>query len=167
MQLVQVPRKVGRINISYARASKQVLLMSSRFATCTCSGSYVSTAIQSAQYQGALATALCSWALQGSQELLQVDVRALKEDLWSSLQELDPSSSVSPDSDDDSPTPSASLSFQDAISRVDTGTAAETGDVSVHLCFICLLHLANEHGLQILGTPQLDDMSVMLPSQQL
>ncbi len=33
-------------------------------------------------------------------------------------------------------------------------------DLSVHLCFICLLHLANEHGLTLCNHGQLDKLSV-------
>lgn len=104
--------------------------------------------------------------------VLQVDVRALKEDLWSSLQELETAppqqAEAQPDeggasSRSSSPAASQGLSFQEAISRVSQGAGARTGDVSVHLCFICMLHLANEHGLHILGTPGMDTMSVVLP----
>ena len=31
---------------------------------------------------------------------------------------------------------------------------------SVHLCFICALHLANEHGLRITGVPTLDRLEI-------
>lgn len=41
--------------------------------------------------------------------------------------------------------------------------AAATSDISPHLCFICLLHLANEHGLTINGCPNLDDLSIHPP----
>lgn len=34
--------------------------------------------------------------------------------------------------------------------------------ISPHLCFICLLHLANEHGLRIQGCVNLDDLSIQL-----
>ncbi|KAM7495589.1 hypothetical protein LguiB_030198 [Lonicera macranthoides] len=37
-------------------------------------------------------------------------------------------------------------------------------DISPHLCFICLLHLANEHGLSIYDCPTLDDLTILLPS---
>ena len=37
-------------------------------------------------------------------------------------------------------------------------------DFSPHLFFICLLHLANEHGLTIQDCPSLDDLSIRLPS---
>ena len=33
-------------------------------------------------------------------------------------------------------------------------------DISVHLCFICLLHLANEHGLELTNQGHLDKLSV-------
>ncbi|KAK0600752.1 hypothetical protein LWI29_018095 [Acer saccharum] len=42
--------------------------------------------------------------------------------------------------------------------------AAAPKDISPHLCFICLLHLANEHGLSIHDSPSLDDLSIHLPS---
>ena len=41
--------------------------------------------------------------------------------------------------------------------------AAASSDISPHLCFICLLHLANEHGLRIQGSTNLDDLSIHLP----
>ena len=31
---------------------------------------------------------------------------------------------------------------------------------AVHLCFICVLHLANEHGLVINGVPELDQLHI-------
>jgi condensin complex subunit 2 len=33
-------------------------------------------------------------------------------------------------------------------------------DLSVHVCFICVLHLANEHALRITGVPGLDSMAI-------
>lgn len=42
--------------------------------------------------------------------------------------------------------------------------AAAPEDISPHLCFICLLHLANEHGLSIHDCPTLDDLRICLPS---
>lgn len=32
-------------------------------------------------------------------------------------------------------------------------------DLSVHVCFICLLHLANENSLSITGVPTLDKLT--------
>ena len=83
---------------------------------------------------------------------LQVDVRALKELLWRStgfLQE---------------PSDGRDVSFQDLIADVPPHSAAgKAQDLSVHLCFICLLHLANEHGLAISGTETLDQLVVTHP----
>ena len=42
--------------------------------------------------------------------------------------------------------------------------AAAPEDISPHLCFICLLHLANEHGFSIHDCPTLDDLRICLPS---
>lgn len=42
--------------------------------------------------------------------------------------------------------------------------AAVPKDISPHLCFICLLHLANAHSLSIYDCPTLDDLTIHLPS---
>ncbi|KAK1418178.1 hypothetical protein QVD17_27320 [Tagetes erecta] len=86
----------------------------------------------------------------------QVDVHILKETLWSSMQEMH------------KPAQEESLSFKNMLASFQTEktrpAAASTEDISPHLCFICLLHLANEHGLTINGSPNLDDLSIHLPS---
>ncbi|KAK9074066.1 hypothetical protein SSX86_006663 [Deinandra increscens subsp. villosa] len=86
----------------------------------------------------------------------QVDVHILKETLWSSVQEMHKSSQEE------------TLSFKNMLASFPTDktrpAAALTEDISPHLCFICLLHLANEHGLSINGSPNLDDLSIRLPS---
>ncbi|KAG5114524.1 hypothetical protein JHK82_037793 [Glycine max] len=38
--------------------------------------------------------------------------------------------------------------------------AATIIDISPHLCFICLLHLANEKGLSIQSCPNMDDLAI-------
>lgn len=82
----------------------------------------------------------------------QIDVRALKETLWQNLQD------VSPESQDlEEPT----ISFKSVLSQVPIACgAAAAGDISVHLCFICLLHLANEHNLRILDCASLDELYI-------
>lgn len=56
------------------------------------------------------------------------------------------------------------ISFQDVIADLPQKSAAgRAEDLSVHLCFICLLHLANEHGLSVQGTQQLDHLTVGHP----
>ncbi|KAG8387046.1 hypothetical protein BUALT_Bualt03G0212300 [Buddleja alternifolia] len=91
----------------------------------------------------------------------QVDVHALKETLWDHIQELNQSSLQEE-------APEETISFKQVLASFPDGcrAAASLNDISPHLCFICLLHLANEHGLQILGSPRLDDLSIHLkPSQ--
>ena len=86
--------------------------------------------------------------------MLQVDVRALKQTLWQVLGEQH-------DRAVSSGAPADSLSFQDVLaSLTPEKTASPLPDLSVHLCFICLLHLANENGLCITGAPTLDEMSI-------
>ena len=38
--------------------------------------------------------------------------------------------------------------------------AGATEDISVHMAFICMLHLANEHGLKITDRPSLSDLDI-------
>ncbi|XP_071699394.1 condensin complex subunit 2-like [Rutidosis leptorrhynchoides] len=81
----------------------------------------------------------------------QVDVQALKETLWSSMQETQETKT---------------LSFKDLLTSFpgDKKPAAASLDmISPHLCFICVLHLANEHGLRIVGCVDLDDLTINLP----
>ncbi|XP_042949007.1 condensin complex subunit 2-like isoform X4 [Carya illinoinensis] len=88
----------------------------------------------------------------------QVDVHSLKETLWEHIQE----SCEVPESQK---VCKETISFRQLLSSfpVDCRAAAPE-DISPHLCFICLLHLANEHGLNIRGSPSLDDLSIHLPS---
>ncbi|KAJ9560987.1 hypothetical protein OSB04_006147 [Centaurea solstitialis] len=86
----------------------------------------------------------------------QVDVQALKETLWSSMQETHGSTQET-----------KTLSFQHLLSSFPTDNkktkAAPIDVISPHLCFICVLHLANEHGLSIHGCANLDDLTIHLP----
>jgi condensin complex subunit 2 len=36
-------------------------------------------------------------------------------------------------------------------------------DISPHIFFICLLHLANEHGLALYDRPTLDEIDIVIP----
>ncbi|XP_040988210.1 condensin complex subunit 2-like isoform X4 [Juglans microcarpa x Juglans regia] len=88
----------------------------------------------------------------------QVDVHSLKETLWDYIQE-------SSEASESQKLCKETISFRCLLSSfpVDCQAAAPE-DISPHLCFICLLHLANEHGLNIRGSPSLDDLSIHLPS---
>jgi condensin complex subunit 2 len=109
--------------------------------------------------------------------VLQVDVRALKDLLWDSLITVnthkasqDNSSSMESEEErDDSTTAAAAagggskppIPFQEVIISVPEQSAAGSlEDVSVHMCFICLLHLANEKGLVIKAKEDLKTLTI-------
>ncbi len=53
------------------------------------------------------------------------------------------------------------LLLQDVLATVpEHNPAGRLEDLSVHLCFICMLHLANEHGLVIRGVAELDQLEI-------
>jgi condensin complex subunit 2 len=80
-----------------------------------------------------------------------VDVRALKAALWTGLQDA-PAAAAADET----------VSFQSLLASVTPACGAgEVADLSVHMCFICVLHLANEHGLEISGVPSLDEMRIV------
>lgn len=80
-----------------------------------------------------------------------MDVKALKEALWSSLQAAKRRQKHV----------YAALPFSDVIASIgDDCGAGRLCDISVHLCFICLLHLANEHGLKINDAANLDSLTI-------
>ena len=58
--------------------------------------------------------------------------------------------------------PSEGLSFKKLLRNFPRScTAAPIEDISVHLCFICMLHLANEHNLAIVGCDEMNELQVM------
>ncbi|XP_038693218.1 condensin complex subunit 2-like isoform X2 [Tripterygium wilfordii] len=87
----------------------------------------------------------------------QVDVQALKETLWDHIQEY-PQMTIEEQEE--------RVSFKTLLESFprDCRAAPTIKDISPHLCFICLLHLANEHGLSIHGCTSLDDLSINIPS---
>ncbi|KAI4384956.1 hypothetical protein MLD38_003038 [Melastoma candidum] len=87
----------------------------------------------------------------------QVDVQLLKETLWHHIQQV-PEGSIQKD-------PEEAISFKKILAGfpADCRAASTIGDISPHLSFICLLHLANEHGLVLRGCDDLDDVTVNLP----
>ena len=58
------------------------------------------------------------------------------------------------------------VSFKTVLANFpsECNAAATISDISPHLCFICLLHLANEKGLSIQSYPNLDDLAICLPN---
>lgn len=96
----------------------------------------------------------------------QVDVKALKHALWTSIKNARELQGGSAEP----------LPFAHLIAEV-TGTArpgadgmkenclqSVLGPVSMHLCFICLLHLANEHSLLLSDSPDFTTLTVQLPA---
>lgn len=83
-----------------------------------------------------------------------VDVKLLKEKLHGSLKEKlgaerEPKRDLS------------LVSFQEVITSLKPQLGGPaTKDLSVHLCFICLLHLANEHSLDLRNDGDLDRLNV-------
>lgn len=90
----------------------------------------------------------------------KVDVRALKQRLWHTIAEplhlLESSETHHQESQsgqDDQ------VSFQKVVQEVNDGIPENSsGSASIPFCFVCLLHLANEHNLQ-LGSPANSDSS--------
>ncbi|XP_031126505.1 condensin complex subunit 2 isoform X1 [Ipomoea triloba] len=85
----------------------------------------------------------------------QVDVQVLKETLWDQIQGLNQTSVQLQDE---------SVSFKQVLATFpdDCRATGSHDDISPHLCFICLLHLANEHGLCIQGSVNLDDLRIKI-----
>jgi len=86
----------------------------------------------------------------------RVDVKRLKDDIWSGLKVLVPEKDKEKDesSDSDNPTtPTESeepKTFDSIIQNLrQTYPTEKMSEISTSFCFICLLHLANEEGLRI------------------
>ncbi|XP_012572622.1 condensin complex subunit 2-like isoform X1 [Cicer arietinum] len=90
----------------------------------------------------------------------QVDVQALKLSLWNSIQEIQASVELPFQGDKEM------VSFKHILANFpsECNAAATVTDISPHLCFICLLHLANEKGLSIQSYPDLDDLCIYMPT---
>uniref|UniRef100_F6HER1 Condensin complex subunit 2 n=1 Tax=Vitis vinifera TaxID=29760 RepID=F6HER1_VITVI len=85
----------------------------------------------------------------------QIDVHILKKTLQDLMQEsIQMSEAVY----------NNAISLKHILSTFpDDCPAAKLQDISPHLCFICLLHLVNEHCLNMHGCPNLDDLIMQFP----
>ena len=82
----------------------------------------------------------------------QVDVKELKCALW---ENINSSATSMPDPD------TGAHSFHALLETFpEDNLAGATEDISVHMAFICMLHLANEHGLEIKDRPSLSDLDI-------
>ena len=88
----------------------------------------------------------------------QVDISALKRGLWELLAD-------GPSTADPATLRMASeASFQDVVARLPEKIPEQKlPDISIAYNFICLLHLANEKGLEITGQPDMADLHVSQP----
>ncbi|WVQ75709.1 hypothetical protein IAR50_005339 [Cryptococcus sp. DSM 104548] len=89
----------------------------------------------------------------------RVDVKRLKDDIWSGLKSLIPDNTLptedgvgvaAPDAESDKDKAEPVQTFNNIITSLRTTYPAQKmSDISTSFCFICLLHLANEEGLKI------------------
>lgn len=100
----------------------------------------------------------------------KVDVRKLKENLWTGLAFEPPSSEVLPGGKQAAgaaaappvPPPEEPRRFTRVMNELQSVYPQKTmADISTSYCFICLLHLANEKGLVITGSEALTELSVV------
>jgi condensin complex subunit 2 len=80
-----------------------------------------------------------------------VDIQQLKDGVLRELQ------SISVDSPQ-------TAHFQEIVERLQPGDGGQICDLSVHLCFICLLHLANERSLIVKSMGGMGDLVVLKES---
>lgn len=90
----------------------------------------------------------------------KVDVRRLKNNLWTSINILADKHKEN-DSGGENDV-SLELKFTDITEELSKRYSAEVRkDISTSFCFICLLHLANEYGLKITSTENDEDLVVL------
>ncbi|KAL6608069.1 hypothetical protein ACP70R_041132 [Stipagrostis hirtigluma subsp. patula] len=89
----------------------------------------------------------------------QVDVHALKEVLWNHIH-------ISAGTDDlEREDAESSLRLTQVLHDLPSSNPdAASTEISPHLYFICLLHLANEHGLTLRDRPTLDEIDIYMPT---
>lgn len=90
----------------------------------------------------------------------RVDVKLLKDNLWKSIkkEENEKEKSVSPEEQLEEDRKKTFTEVVETISEM--YRPEEKKDLSTSFCFICLLHLANEHGLSIAATDAHDDLLI-------
>ncbi|CAL4963329.1 unnamed protein product [Urochloa decumbens] len=92
----------------------------------------------------------------------QVDVHALKEVLWNHIH-----TSAETDNQENEEAESSLCLSQVLHDLPSSNLDAAATDISPHLYFICLLHLANEHGLTLRDRPTLDEIDIYMPTSPL
>ncbi|XP_047060141.1 condensin complex subunit 2-like isoform X1 [Lolium rigidum] len=93
----------------------------------------------------------------------QVDVHALKEVLWNHIH-----TSAETDDLQERAGTEPSLCLTKVLHDLPCSNPdVTTTDISPHLYFICLLHLANEHSLKLCDRPSLDEIDIYVPTSSL
>ncbi|QLQ79082.1 hypothetical protein HG537_0B04300 [Torulaspora globosa] len=88
----------------------------------------------------------------------KVDVKKLKDNIWNSIKTL---AIGYKNQKTDESTDEGSLKFSEIAAELSKTYKMEAKkDISTSFCFICLLHLANEHGLKITSTDDYEDLLV-------
>lgn len=181
--LLPAPRQVAKVEVAYDKVAKAVSEVAGSMHWQGSELAFISMCTPCLAY---LRFCFCMWMA------VQVDVKRLKQVIHSSIatklqqrQEADATELYGQDGrpGEDVQQSVVEVPFQDVIASLNPTVAGtgrgkpSSGDKatqegrspvadgpSVHLCFICLLHLANEHGLQ-LNNPygQLDKLSVRHP----
>lgn len=91
----------------------------------------------------------------------RVDVKLLKDNLWRSIKPEPVEEAETGSAERDEPKEKNTKQFGDVITSIGQmydDTARK--DLSTSFCFICLLHLANEHGLDIATNAAHDDLMI-------
>jgi condensin complex subunit 2 len=101
----------------------------------------------------------------------KVDVKALKDHIWSDISKQQEQNEDAESEDPKSFSGVVSGVFETVSKKSTTApqsTRVKSGfeEANVPFCFICLLHLANEQGLEITGKEDLSDFSIRVPSKQ-
>ncbi|CAI5943872.1 unnamed protein product [Closterium sp. NIES-64] len=94
----------------------------------------------------------------------QVDVKILKDTIWVELQRHH--GYEKEEQQDEGEFSSGPISFDRVLHNFPANCrAAALSDISVHLCFICVLHLANEHDLRLHASEDMNELDVHLPCE--
>ncbi|KAI5964966.1 BRN1 [Candida margitis] len=91
----------------------------------------------------------------------RVDIKLLKDNIWRAM--IDGvGESQEADSDEQNENQPRRIKFNEVIRRVKTRyTSEQVKELSTSFCFICVLHLANEHGLTIEGNEANDNLEII------
>lgn len=93
----------------------------------------------------------------------RVDVKLLKDNLWKTIKKDEESSTATPEgeSQEKAVAHPREKNFKEVVGSIGgLYRPEEKKDLSTSFCFICLLHLANEHGLSIEANELHDDLYI-------